>query len=55
MQYMVGSGRILTSKTLKPYLLHVGMKKVQSKEKTLECFDFRPSNAGNSVVSGPIC
>ena len=63
MQYMIGSGVILTSsKTLKPSLLQVGMKKVQSKVKALECLQpytihcsFRRSKAGNSVVSGPVC
>ena len=38
MQYMIGSGLILTSsKTLKPSLLQIGMKKVKSNVKALEC------------------
>ena len=57
MQYIVGSDRISTSSDIKAVL--VGMKKVQSKVKALECSQpytliFRRSKAGNSVRSGPI-
>ena len=54
-QSMVGSGRISNlSETLWLSSLHANMKNIRSKMKVLECWFFRRSRAGNSVVSGRI-